>query len=736
MKRDFREPAIHLLLAAVMVMLIFYPASAGKALIYSGDFTGSDALDLNIPLKFNLGAALRSGELPLWTPLLLNGYPLLGEGQTGIFYPPNLLFSLLPMLWCANGLIFFHLLLAASGLYAYGRLKGLSWEAATFSSLVFSFSGFYVLHLRHLNMLEAASWFPWLFYFAGLHLSSRKPAALLSWSAVLALQWLCGHPAITYLGLFGVALLYGATFIKDIRKGKSFLLPLSFIGAASLSGLLAAVQLLPTLELVPLSLRSSLTRSDVAHFPFALESLWHFINPYFMGNPARGAYPLSAIVSKGVFWENCAYIGILPLLMAFGALRWWKEDGRVRGFSLFVISGIVLALGPATPLYGLLLKVIPGFHLFRFPARFLVYALFGLVLLAGVFWDRIAPAVKGSRARLAMFCLVFLVSSANLAWFCRSFNAFLEPSWCGPPPTLRSVLQGHDGSRIYSFAALLSWQRAYIKDRGWMGPRENLDRYRSLLAPDYNLLFGVPQVGEKTWCEGGMAPSRMAELAGIVEREAMPLYGGKVILVPDGMIRLLRLQHTGFICSVDMLAHPALERIAGSDDGKEVNVYRIKGSLPRASMVYRHRVFYDSDELRGALLDPSFAPEQEVLLEEEPAIVPRGTGVGKVELLRESLNGLEYSVSTDHDGFLFLADTWFPGWKASVDGVPAKIFRADYAFRAVAVRAGTHRVAFSYRPASLEQGALLSLAGLLLLSILGWKTRQSPREKPGTAPSF
>jgi uncharacterized membrane protein YfhO len=74
------------------------------------------------------------------------------------------------------------------------------------------------------------------------------------------------------------------------------------------------------------------------------------------------------------------------------------------------------------------------------------------------------------------------------------------------------------------------------------------------------------------------------------------------------------------------------------------------------------------------------------------------------------------------DGYVVLADTIYPGWRATVDGDPAPIFAANGLFRAVFVRDGSHRVRFEYRPRSLRHGAALTLvtaalaAGLVLVS--------------------
>ena len=78
------------------------------------------------------------------------------------------------------------------------------------------------------------------------------------------------------------------------------------------------------------------------------------------------------------------------------------------------------------------------------------------------------------------------------------------------------------------------------------------------------------------------------------------------------------------------------------------------------------------------------------------------------------------TITTQADGgrLLVLTDTHYPGWVATVDGAPAEILRANYAFRAVFVPAGRHEVEFTYRPASVRWGASISAVALLCLILL------------------
>jgi uncharacterized membrane protein YfhO len=80
---------------------------------------------------------------------------------------------------------------------------------------------------------------------------------------------------------------------------------------------------------------------------------------------------------------------------------------------------------------------------------------------------------------------------------------------------------------------------------------------------------------------------------------------------------------------------------------------------------------------------------------------------------------VKVDVETSSPGFLILGDTYFPGWKANVDGKRVPIYRADYLLRAVAVEKGSHRVVFLYQPLSFRIGlGLTIISGVIILGCL------------------
>ena len=91
--------------------------------------------------------------------------------------------------------------------------------------------------------------------------------------------------------------------------------------------------------------------------------------------------------------------------------------------------------------------------------------------------------------------------------------------------------------------------------------------------------------------------------------------------------------------------------------------------------------------------------------------------------IRESPNEIRVRASVDGGGWLMLADTAYPGWRATVDGQRAKLWTANGLFRAVRLPAGEHRVAFTYRPFSFYAGLALSTISWFAFALVWWKAR-------------
>ncbi len=96
------------------------------------------------------------------------------------------------------------------------------------------------------------------------------------------------------------------------------------------------------------------------------------------------------------------------------------------------------------------------------------------------------------------------------------------------------------------------------------------------------------------------------------------------------------------------------------------------------------------------------------------------------KIVDQRATSLLLEVSTEDHGWLLVRDSWYPGWKASVDGQSVFVYRANYLFKAIRVGPGRHTVSFNYRPLSFSIGGVISLIGWLIggLSVLLGKLRK------------
>jgi len=152
------------------------------------------------------------------------------------------------------------------------------------------------------------------------------------------------------------------------------------------------------------------------------------------------------------------------------------------------------------------------------------------------------------------------------------------------------------------------------------------------------------------------------------------------------------------------------------------HAYENTRAYPRAFFADGYIVEKDPQKIIDQIFDQKNDLRKTVILEEEPSDISSTTdGVteGKATVSLEIYKPLrvDLEVDTDVDRILFLSDTYYPGWKATVDAKPSKIYRADFAFRAIVVPKGKHTVIFSFEPLSFTIGATISGVTILFLTL-------------------
>lgn len=169
-----------------------------------------------------------------------------------------------------------------------------------------------------------------------------------------------------------------------------------------------------------------------------------------------------------------------------------------------------------------------------------------------------------------------------------------------------------------------------------------------------------------------------------------------------------------------LTADPSRWRLA--EEAGEALVYENLRALPRVRLA--NEVLSLSPDAALEAIKTSRLPDgrpydpERLALVEEPLSLPSNeserSGAARVTFVSDTV--MEVQTSSQAPSFLVTSDAFYPGWRATIDGSPVRLFRADYALRGVPLPAGNHLVRFEFRPRSFSYGAALSLLSLLALA--------------------
>ena len=185
---------------------------------------------------------------------------------------------------------------------------------------------------------------------------------------------------------------------------------------------------------------------------------------------------------------------------------------------------------------------------------------------------------------------------------------------------------------------------------------------------------------------------------------------------PEILLRGISLidERTGAHSSVTVSQGGDFRRIHSGD----VKIYERTGAPGRAWLVHGIQTAADDDASLALLGDPEFDPRAAVVLSDgnDPRSPAPAAANESVKIVAYDPERVAITADVASPTVLVLADAFYPGWQATVDGVPAPILRANLMFRGLALAPGRHEIVFSYRPAAWRLGAAISLAALAVLA--------------------
>lgn len=817
-----------------------------------------------LPAHMWLAEGLRAGELWLWTPHLLTGFPL-AFTEYGWFYPPTWL-ALLAAPGPRGYWVSVALHAAAAGIATYGlaRSWGRSPAAAGVAGAVYQLSGTVAGGAALLNFGTVFWALPFLCWCADGLRRATANADRVAWqpllfrgllaAAAVGLITLSGHPQLVALvcvgaGVYAIATTAAAQWSvatsrePRVAVWRVWIAPVALLAAGLATLPLAAIRIVPTLEVAALSPRGQ--GLEVAAAAVGSAAPWALA----AGLVLPGLEVLPVLSPAWV-----AYVGLVPLALA-GYAVWSQRAGGfpVRTVLLLVFggAGLILACGSFTPLYPLLLKV-PGFALFRDPTRWLILWVFAAALLAADGYDAWRASGGAARAvssrgrgwwlRLALLAVVLivvghLVGTGALVFgrdllleqvgqplaqrltddptrtfgaerYATTFAAYLTGAqraldprqlavlgplaslvlaawWLWPRrtrarrgqpavaltiivaplllfmwsrfPTVPSdagadelaqvaTLPGlHEGTaRVMSWklrAAAYELNLATLAAQG-NAPAATFALQRAGVTPNWGLAARVPQLGGYE----NLLSVRQAVLSAAIHSERtvpvrLPQPQFAPGQLPQGLLEALAVRY--LVLSRDALQKPHLDMHrwrpldAGPNTGS-MEVWINSRAQPRAYLVPAARAAGSAAAAWEVVAAPSFSPRRTVVLEgvdsresenEESRAESQNTP-GSARLTSDRPQRVAIAVEAATDAWLVLADAWFPGWTATLDGTPTPVLRANYLVRAVAVPAGRHEVVFSYDPPGYATGRTVSGiawgvlgAALVLAGLLGRRRR-------------
>ena len=745
----------------------------------------TDPIKQIYPRRAWTDAVIRQGAWPLWNPTVLTGTPNLPDGQIGLFYPPTLLFLLVPLAQAFGLYAFLHVILAGAGAYCCARQLKLGAGPALLAAVCYMFNGYLLTWLYFPHHTGATAILPWCFWAIERAVRGERWSRWLLASVIFALP-LLSHLQLAlyiYVGMGGYVLARALQAREWRARGR---IVAGFSAAVALALALSAVQLLPAFELSSQGQRGEIGFEQ----PSAQDQ---FLNLLQLALPMLGGAPRATPPAWGpaTLRVPMPSIGILPLLLVVLALLFSRHPAS---FFLGLLAIGAFALAIASPLLQVFVTLVPLYRQFEDHTRWFVLWYFATSMLAALgacellrrgessvesagwvrmanrallgitalvvggwsFWHLqlltpqsrygfyitlirqqalLVPIVIIALGLLALallrlprlpqvtrslaLALVIGVTAFDLLWHGGGYNTSIDLAALQPTSDLTNELATYPPAapeQLYPPTR----QVAFLQSQP--GPFRILGGDYTALAPNMSSAFGIEDIRgyQSLYFE------RYNRLARLVDGKDFSKTG-------DGSVnlrayfssaykqrRLLNMLNVKYILfepgGVDPQLFAPLELVQANDEGR---IYRNPNVLPRAWLVHAAEVIPDDDAQLTRLAQANFDPATVAILPAAAPPVAAPAAPEPVPMVTYAPNRAEVRASVAAPAVLMLSDAYSNDWNVTVDGLPATLYRANYAFRGVWLPPGEHTVVYTYRPRAFLIGGAISLVTLLGLSTAG-----------------
>ena len=706
-----------------------------------------------------IGEAIRSGEIPLWNPYVLNGYPMHAANAMAIFAPLTMVAWVFPIDFAWTFAMVARPIIAALGVALYARALGMGHGPALGAGFVFGWCGFQVGWAGQ-AMIDITMWLPWILL-GVLRVSDRPTPARIALAALaLAMPPMGGHPevAIYVMGTGAAsALLY---LFKAPFPGTSAPRWQAFLGLVAMAVLalmLCAIQFLPTIEWIPQLKRELSGLSN----PMPDFYVFNFISRHMAAAPINviGAYIPNGAMYAGLVtllvlpaalvhsrWrEVWFYLLVLAVSLQFafgwGPLAWLQRSqpalqvdfpktriilladfclAMLAGFGMSVLTEarrrvpywVMGLIGVCVAGVGWLLSWLPDAgpliddaadrltgprSLFQ-GTTFAVSIVVATVLVLG--WPLV---MRRGRPHATLLCAVLAIDMLTFAWGHVPFSR--TDAVLATPPAMQFLKEHVDDS-----TRILATRRAipYNWEAQWRLATPSGYLYLTRLATDVmQPITGVADVGS------------------IELRQDLLLQTRSPIIDFLGVRYLVAADNTG--AAEQIAEYP--DRFPQVYDDGYLRIFENPRALPRAHLVPCDGIEMQQFQRRAIsrVNSPAFDHTSMVILDEKIACpvqpVPPGASASPpVQVTSATFNTYAVRADVAVPSLLVYADTYYEGWRAYVDGQEVPVLRANHAFKAVRVDPGQHTVRFVFDPTSFKIGAALTALGLVaVVALLGWR---------------
>lgn len=713
----------------------------------------TDVVSFIYPIQMFAIDLLKQGLVPLWNENILTGTPLLADFQSAPFSPTNFLYFIFSKLDAWSLQIIFQPLLALLFTFLLLKQLGLSNLSALLGGISFAFAGFNLIWMEWNGHTLTAAFFPLIFLLSIKWFQTSKIIWGILLSVSLALQIFSGYPQIILYEMLGLLLL--SLFNRNIKK-------IIGLGLFLLLGIgLSVLQILPAVELLKYSQRSVEDVLNVSAF-LPWQYLITFFAPDYFGNHATGNF-----WGVGDYTLVTGYSGVVTGILA-GIAIFGKLNQHLKFAACLVGLSLIISLENPISVFlkdsGLLGLQAASAH------RSLVLANLGFAILAAFGLENILQKQLNFKSILrasylpSVLLVGFLLGTFIIYQFLQkspevnlpsvakniiNYKVALRNLMLPVIILLATIVACIISLRLKRFSNYISlmivslsifelfrfgWKFTPFSPKEFVFPKtpviEFLQkergnfRVRAEDAVPINLMmpYGIQTL------EGydAVYPIRTAKYLSVLNTgNAGANPAGRYGSVNNLDSNLLDLASVKYVLALrrDKIRSPD-ENGTIPDEFKKTNLVPVftdktttilenKRVSERVAMFYNWEIIKEDKKILEKLTDKDF-PKDQIILETNPGLATKSASVGDVSF-KEIPNGKVLSVDGKDTGMLFIADAWFPGWMALVDGREVPIFRANYNFMAVPIQIGQHQVKLQYKPTSFEIGKMISFFSLVVL---------------------